>query len=552
VDTVPPTLTSATITNGVLTVTGADATSGVAFTELQIDGGGGHWRPYALDGDSVEFDTSGFDAGDYYIKGLIVDLAGNSYRFTATLAVPEEGDEEIDDIAEDESFDIQIQRRIVGFQSPSLVSVHVPQPGESVWIGECVEVKAIFTNPAQRIQLMGPTTYQWHIDGDFFKEYNYDAWEGTVERIEENDLTFDSIAWYWWKVPPIYGNPSKVYCDITYIVNDIVHYNTPSTTFTVKAPTFTMAATWAPAPQNKLNTTIFPRWNQGPPNGPTTVWLDPGGINVEYEREKGQAVPDPWLTLGIIGGSLTPMPKNSINPAGDFISPRSGLRQDMGNPTGIRFDAAISNFNSPSDRFFFMQVITQCYEARHGFKTAQNGQVQESAWHVSLNTELIGSDLDFLFPNDAPEGSHYGRPFLDQIPETYNSVAYWNTFKTATTPLTLAVVDAPHFPLNTEKYSWFGAGNGFATYVMYIPSVKDIRSRAVPVKLCKWGTWMSAFQGGCTADDSTGNGLWTKDPYSLKYKHLLDPMAVPEWLGNDHLIYWNSAQITDYLNLPEF
>ncbi len=567
VDTVAPTLTSLSLNGGYLDAVPADATSGVSFISLDV--GGGQFQPYALSGDSIHFDTSTMQPGYYAIKGTIIDVAGNSYRFTSGLTVPEVGNDEelaLDDVVQDTTFDIQIWRTF-DFGNPTNSPARASKPGENVWIGECVDVEAIFANQEQENDLTG-ATFQWNVGGspgaqpgDIFAGYSeFSASAGTVKKIgtntDEDHLDRAQVVWYWWRKPGV--NPVSAYCDVNYSTmhgDPSAQSKRVSTTFTVQAPDCEMKAIYATEPSGRINTCHFP--NPDPnKQSPTKVNMLPGGINVEYVYDADRTE-TPILEFGIFGGDLTlPLVLGSRdNPVGDFLD-LGGKRVDLGNESGIRFDAKLSNFNLLTDQYYFMQVVTQEYRSRLSKKTIENGQTPEKVVRISLNTEpewdtnpgVEGAayDLDWLFSGERSE-SHDGYPFLDA--KANASTPAYQGIETLTLYPKLATTDRPYRHLNSAKWSDFQNATGFAMYVMYIPKVDDVRTVAVPLNVCKWGFWMEAYQDGCSPDSSTGNGLWIKNLESIfPYMHdPASPAAIPEWFGNSQSINWNGSTITDLL-----
>ena len=556
VDTVPPTLTSFSLNGGYLDAVPADATSGVSFISLDIGGCNGHFQPYALSGDSIHFDTSTMSPGYYAIKGTIIDVAGNSYRFVSGLTIPEEGDDDggLDDVAADTSVDIKIWRTIES--GDENVSVpHQPVPNEDVWIGECVDVEAVFADPLVEEQNPG-SGFQWHVPSDVIAGYTWTTSLGEVQRIgngaNEDHLDRARVTLFWWRKPT--PNPATVYCDIQFpnVINGALSQRVTAT-FKVHSPDCDMTAALAIAPTNKLNTCNFPDPDPDDPNGHglTTVLLEPGNLNVEYETDEARAQ-KPNLVLGILGGTLTPMPDITLNPNGTSMLP-GNKRFDWGNTTGINFGTTLSNVGSGSDAYFFMQVVNQVYESRHGLRTAANGQTQEEIIRMSLNTEPEWStnpnvpgaayDLNFLFDGERSV-SHDGSPFLDMykpnFPSYYGLAHAFNP--------NLSTVDGPSEVLNSTRWSEYEKGIGFAMYVMYLPDTVDSRSIAVPLKICKWGIWSEATQDGCSSDNSSGNGRWVKALEST-FPYLHDPavpVSIPEWLGNTAAVHWNGETLTNH------
>jgi hypothetical protein len=228
VDTVPPTLTSATITNRVLTVTGADATSGVSFVELQIDGCGGHFTPYALDGEAAHFDTSELTPREYCVNGTIVDVANNAYRFTATLTVLEDENEEAE--LADLDADTSPEARIIRYKwiNEWALDIYLVKPGEDAWVGEMV---------ALGISMIGtediPLTYQWHVPGSKVHGYSTSARSGTVTELTDGEanMSGDIVLFFWWKNGADNGS---VRCNLTFAN---LEPNEASAQITVRKPT---------------------------------------------------------------------------------------------------------------------------------------------------------------------------------------------------------------------------------------------------------------------------------------------------------------------------
>jgi hypothetical protein len=511
VDTVPPTLTSATITNGVLTVTGADATSGVDIIELQIDGCNGHFRPYALNGDAVQFDTTGLQAGDYDIVGTIFDKANNFYAFKTTLTISDEAEEELDepDDAGVEGYIIRIED-VSDKPNVEEKKERPLQPTEDIWIGERCWLKAELKNANTEIV---PVNYNWHIGGSDGGSA-IGGWIANKEVGSRIDLdsTQKEIQIYWWR-----GLHEKehVYCSMGY--GEDLMANTSDVLFTIKKPAFSFKSEYGATPADKTNKCPYGTKNPVP--------MLPAGTNVQYDDER-----KPALGLGIFDSMVTETDMPTQASYLSTIQPDPTLFNITGFTCHVAFTQG--SWKSNDDSFKFVQVIRADRFTR--WKNEKENGVYPSTDAVMINTEPAESPLSSYFDENG-----IGKVYVDCDPDrAMDRYEYGGEPEEKIFDMNLAqqwTCDRPRNRLHSDKWSQASRAYGFNMHLMYRPKTTDNAPIFVPLKTSVWGYFARASQQ--TNADGTFNQQWIKETSIPEpYIEDKDPEGPPEWLGNSRKV----------------
>ncbi|HLX61864.1 MAG TPA: hypothetical protein VKX17_11325 [Planctomycetota bacterium] len=425
VDTVAPTIVSATVTDGIVTLTPSDDTSGVSYIEFHTYGCGPDVSVYALNGNPATMDVSAFDPGWYLIAGSIIDNAGNSYRFTATIAMPDgaEGDAEVDGVAQDTTVQARIYRTTSLTDPPLYTPNSTPVfPKESAWVGEKIRLYVVLVGTNSLIE-----TSSWDLNGGrAVRDYYAARTSGEATPLThggngiDSNLDSEELIFYWWDKRT---QDETISCHVTF--DDATESRDPSVSFAISKPTCEFSFETG---------TIFYVDN---PNAPYVDQYT--GIQMFYDT-RGPRV--------ALGGPI--LNKNT--------------------PVGIVVNPTISNFKSTADKWATTQVITadnddvgDCSDAPTG--TKKHAYVEYSASMLnSIKTGLLDFDPNKL-------GAQFPLSKLDPLAKPIGA--------------DLEDFDGPRETLK-DIYSELECLSEFDTYVMYRPDGDDNENIYVPLKVCSW------------------------------------------------------------------